>query len=150
MYMDKIKKLLDKINELEMKNDVIRQQLLVDLEYLYKKYDKKVNPKYKDKISIDNISVLVYESGINLLIKEDYNEKIFWEIIKIIIKNPNFTCIKIRKDRDFSSTSMCTAKQYTKIRSWFASNTLEYETLSVFLLAKNNESIVEEIKNYGK
>lgn len=75
--MDKLKKVLLEIENLKINEDLLLEKLILDLEYLYKKYDKRVNPKYLDKLSLDKISILFYESGINLLLKEGFNEKTF-------------------------------------------------------------------------
>lgn len=147
--MDKLRleldDLLKKINLLNTEDPLIMEQLMIDLNYLYKKYDKKINPKYINKFTIKNINVLIYNSGINLLLTEDFDEKVFWDLTKTIVKNPSFTAIKIRKNKDFSTTTICTSKNIQKIKSWFSSNLIDYEILSVFFMVKDKDELVADL-----
>lgn len=154
--MDKIQndlsEIFKNINDLQnnTKDLIILEKMIIDLEFIYKKYDKKINPKYYKKINIKNINLLFYESGINILLKNDFNESIFWDIIKIIIRQPSFTCIKLRKDKDFSTSVVCTSKSFSKIKLWFTNNTLDYETLSLFFVTKDKEIIEKYLEELNK
>lgn len=150
-YIDSNKKLveiLDNIKNLKTQDSILVEKLIIDLEYLYKKYHRKINPRYSDKIILNEISVLFYESGVNLLLKENFNEKIFWNIAKILITDQDFKAVKLRKDKDFSNSSICTSKSITKIKTWFTNNTIEYETLSIFFIIKNDKKdLIKEIRS---
>ena len=146
--MNKIDEVLNKIKKIfeESKDTLINEKILIDLEYLFNKYNNKINPKYTDIIIKDKITILFYKSGINVLIREDFNEKELWDITKIIISNNSFSCIKLRKNKDFTNTSLCTSKQLNKIKLWFSNNLVDYETLSLFYIVKDFKNTKEEIK----
>ena len=48
--------------------------LEIDLTYLFNKYDKKINPKYLRKIDLEKGTLLIYKSGLNILMRKDFDE----------------------------------------------------------------------------
>ena len=124
---------------------IILETMEIDLIYLTNKYEKKINPKYTTKVNLDDGTLLIYNSGINLLMKKNFNDELLWIIIKLIVKDPSFRSIKLRKDKDFSSSAICTTKNISKIKAWYASNTIEYETLSLFFVVDGKGGIKNDI-----
>jgi len=82
--------------------------------------------------------------------RKDFDENLLWNLTKIIIKDLNFTSIKLRKDKDFSSSALCTSKNFSKIKAWFASNTVDYDTLSLFFSVSGDDGSKKEIMVYLK
>jgi hypothetical protein len=146
--MEELENAIEKIKRLIKKdiNPLLLENLIIDMEFLYKKYEKKINPKYKSKIDCDKIVILFYESGINVLLKKDFKEDILWEISKIMLSSKGYSCVKMRKDKDFLNTVMCTSKQLSKLKDWFRSNVMDYEILSLFFVVKEKKEIEERIK----
>lgn len=74
---DLIEKIKNLLNKEANGKELIIENLEIDLDYLLKKYNKKLNPRYSKKYNLDRMTILSYTGGINFLLKEGFDEKLF-------------------------------------------------------------------------